>query len=119
APTFIHSAAEFQSAVTLKSGGLSGTPESLVLEFKRQIDGWNGSKIANEEQRKEVCRDIAQFANTFGGCLLVGVEADLDLNLGVKVATSIESVKEPEKLLEQVEQAIAKYLEPATFSHTI
>ena len=59
APTFIRSAAEFHSVVLLEAADQSGTFEGLVFEFKGQVDGWNGMKIATEEQRKEVCRDIA------------------------------------------------------------
>jgi hypothetical protein len=68
-PTFIRSSLEFRSVVQLGS-----TPESLVLEFKANINAWNApaGKVRTKAQ-KETCRDVAQFANTVGGCLLVGV----------------------------------------------
>ena len=58
--SFIHSVLEFQSAVQLGS-----TPESLMLEFKAKIDGWNAAAgNVRKKAQKETCRDIAQFANT-------------------------------------------------------
>ena len=119
APIFIHSAAEFRSVVVLKSPTDSGTPESLVLEFKGQIDGWNGKNVATVEQKKEICRDIAQFANTLGGCLLVGVEEELASIHGRKVASSLKSVMQPETLKAYIECMIANYSVSSTFSHTV
>lgn len=114
-PIFIRSASEFYSLVQL------GTqPESLVLEFKRKIDGWNAPEgKARREAQKETCRDIAQFANTLGGCLLIGVTERSDLTRGISVAESIESVDNPGKLREWIEQAIGNYLVPSTLSHDI
>ena len=61
-PVFIHSVADFCAAVQLGS-----TPESLVLEFKKQIDGWNApNRHDREKAQQETCRDIAQFVNTLG-----------------------------------------------------
>lgn len=119
-PTFIRSVSDFQSAVHLGS-----TPESPVLEFKETIDGWNPSAGDSHRQerskgaQKETCRDIAQFANTLGGCLLVGVRERLDPISGVKVADSIEPVKEVEPLRQWIEQAIINCLVPSTFTHDI
>jgi hypothetical protein len=62
-PRFIRCCDEFAEIVTLGS-----STESLVLEFKKQIDGWKAPKGAPErprrEAQKELCRDVAQFANT-------------------------------------------------------
>jgi predicted HTH transcriptional regulator len=98
-PTFIHSTSEFQAAVQLGS-----TPESLVLEFKETINDWNPPAAdpkrqeRRKEAQKEMCRDIAQFANTLGGCLLVGVSEQLDATRGIKVSGSIAPIQEVEQL---------------------
>ena len=70
-PTFIRSRTEFQSAVQLGS-----KPESLSIGVQsqdRRLERTCGK--SPKEAQKETCRDIAQFANTLGGCLLVGVSA--------------------------------------------
>ncbi len=119
-PTFIRSAPEFQSAVQL---GI--TPESLVLEFKETVNDWNppaGNPQRQErrkEAQKEICRDMAQFANTLGGCFVIGVTERLEPKHGVKVADSITPVKEAEQLRRWIEQAIVNYLVPSTFSHDL
>ncbi len=89
-----------------------------MLEFKCKIDGWDGNKVATANQ-KEICRDLAQFANTFGGCILVGVKEELDPILGIKVASGLESVNQPERLKAYIERMIANYSVPSTFSHTV
>lgn len=101
------------------------TNEDLVLDFKTTIDNWDLPKAAKDYHKlkakaeQETCRDIAQFANTNGGCLLIGVEERLDLATGLKVAVAINQVSEPDKMREWIEQAIANYLVPATFAHPI
>jgi hypothetical protein len=113
--SFIHSVLEFQSAVQLGS-----TPESLMLEFKAKIDGWNApAGNVRKKAQKETCRDIAQFANTLGGCLIVGVSGRLDPTRGVNVADAVVSIKKPEQLWQWIEQAIVNYLVPSTFNHDI
>lgn len=101
------------------------TPESLVLEFKEVVNDWNppaGDPQRQErrkEAQKETCRDISQFANTLGGCLVIGVTERLDPISGIKVADSIAPVKDVEKLRQWIEQAIVNYLVPSTFTHDI
>jgi hypothetical protein len=119
-PTFIHSTSEFQSAVQLGS-----MPESLVLEFKETINDWSPPAAdpkrqeRRKEAQKEMCRDIAQFANTLGGCLLVGVSERLDATRGIKVADSIAPIQELELLRQWIEQAIVNYLVPTTFTYDV
>jgi len=62
----------------------------MVLEFKADFpDGWTAPKSDVKRQaQKELCRDIAQFANTFGGCIIYG-RSDATLNRGgVRMGTS-------------------------------
>lgn len=114
-PTFIRSASEFQSVVLLGS-----TTESLVLEFKGTIHDWDSQRQEQKkEAQKETCRDIAQFANTLGGCLLIGVTERNDSKQILKVADSIAPVKDVEKLRHWIEQAVTNYLVPSTFTHDV
>jgi hypothetical protein len=116
-PTFIRSAADFHAAVQLGS-----TPESLVLEFKSKIDGWNTpteKKEVRKKAQKETCRDIVQFANTLGGCLLIGVDSERDSSRDVLVAKSIIPIHKVEELWEWITQAVSNYLVPSTFTHDI
>src|SRR5262245_27779705 len=107
-PKFIRSAEEFQAAVEL-----GNTPETLVLEFKAMID------LSGEKNQQEICRDIAQFANTRGGCLLVGVSERLDPKRGLKVADGIKPVVNIDAFRQGIERAITNYLVPATLTHDL
>jgi hypothetical protein len=114
-PTSIRSVVDFHAAVQLGS-----TPESLVIEFKSKINGWNApNKEPKEKAQKETCRDIAQFANTLGGCLVIGVASRVDPARKVNVAEAIIPVNDVEKLWAWIEQAIVNYLVPATFTHDV
>ncbi len=69
ASTFIRSAADLGRLVAFGS-----TPESRTLDFKEDFGKRQASdKKTRRDGQKETARDIAQFANTIGGCLLVGV----------------------------------------------
>ncbi len=112
---FIESPEDFRSVVTLGS-----TPESLVLEFKSEIDGWQippGTPERDQRKRdaqKELCRDIAQFANTFGGCLLIGVtEGEGERH---RIAAAIKPVTHVDKLKAWIEDANKNFLVPSTLA---
>jgi len=90
------------------------TKENLVLEFKGEID-WDSKKKGYDHKRKataqqETCRDIAQFANTSGGSLLIGVKERLDPANGLKLAIGFESVNKPDGMNAWIEEAIKNYL---------
>ena len=108
-PTFIRSADEFRAAVQL-----GNTPESLVLEFKATIDRTRGQGM-----QQETCRDIAQFANTWGGGLLVGVTDCFDQTRGLRIADGIQPVDDIDNLRQWIEQAITNYLVPRTFTRDL
>lgn len=48
----------------------AGVEESLILDFKRDPYG------ASDSQKREIARDVAQFANAFGGSIIIGAEED-------------------------------------------
>ena len=119
-PAFIYTSVDFASAVELGT-----TTESLFLDFKKTIDNWNlpphvpSRQAKVQDAQKEACRDIAQFANTEGGCLVIGVSERKDPTTGIKVADSISSLQDPDQMQQWVEQAMRNYLVPATFSNDV
>lgn len=91
---------------------LGQTPESITLDFKKDIEGYLARGIDTREHQKELCRDIAQFANTFGGCVLLGIE---ESHIGAKkVATTIHSLSDFDGRRQWIEQAVQNFLIPAT-----
>ena len=88
---------------------LGETCESIVLEFKKDIP------LKDPDSAKETARDIAQFANTWGGCLLIGVEEALSPQC-YKTASSFCGVKDLESLKAFLYQKVVNYLYPSTVS---
>ena len=108
----ITDAAALRQAVVLGT-----TSEGRVLEFK----GGYGWKAPTHDHRageaEELARDVAQFANTDGGVLLVGVtERSVD---GRRVADKIAPVDDVAGFKGWAEQAIRNYLTPATFARSM
>jgi hypothetical protein len=97
--------ATFHKVVTL-----GVTSENRLLDFK-------GRYGRTPDQAVEVARDVAQFANTEGGTLLVGVGERLDA--GRRVADQIVPVADLDDEKRWVEQAVRNYLSPATFSRAM
>lgn len=107
-PTYVQSPADLDQLVTFPV-----TSESLVLEFKEAIN------VRAPGQAQETCRDIAQLANTDGGCLLIGVQEALDPATNLRRAVGVRPVADPNQLIDWVERAISNYLVPSTFTHTL
>jgi hypothetical protein len=107
-PSYIRTHADLSSIVTV-----GATTESLFLDFKATLDtrqdGW----------QLEAGQDVSQFANTLGGCLLLGVGEQKDPNTGLKVASAMRGVQEPDRVRGWVETAIVNTVVPSTISHTI
>lgn len=117
-PRYIRNPAELDAAVTIGT-----TTEDIVLDFKRTINGWRVPKgtpaHVKAEAQKETCRDLAQFANTYGGCILIGVAERRDPATNLNVADGIQSVADPDAMTHWIEEAVRNYLVPATFSRDI
>jgi hypothetical protein len=92
---------------------LGETTESIVLDFKMTLD----SREPNWQQ--EVSRDVAQFANTWGGCLVFGVTERFDAVKNVKVAEAAVGVPDADKVREWIETAIQNYLVPSTLTRDV
>lgn len=105
---FIRTVEDFRRVVQI-----GHTSESILLDFKRTLDprtpGW----------QVELARDISQFANTAGGCLLIGIEERRDSVTGLKVAGDIRPVADADGVRGLVEQAIANFLVPSTLSREV
>jgi hypothetical protein len=91
------------------------TTESRYLEFKGEY-GWRSEN--KTEQALELCRDVAQFANSDGGVLLIGITESLGTG-GRKVASAVRAVENMDGLTNWMEQAIRSYLTPSTFTRTL
>lgn len=91
--------------------------ESLTLDFKKDINGYQPRGIDTSTQQRELCRDITQFANKFGGCLLLGVEEKL--NGAKKVASSVYPLSDFDGRRQWIEQAVQNYVIPSTISFEI
>lgn len=119
-PSYIRTPDELARVVTIDE-----TTENIVFDFKRTINDWNVARgVPNRDDlkaaaQKETCRDISQFANTFGGCLLIGVAEHRDPVTRLKIAHAIHAVTDPDSMRQWIEQAIRNYLVPATFSRDI
>lgn len=113
-PRYLRTAEEVDAAIQLGT-----TTEGIHLEFKETINGF-GATAADvlRKTRKELCRDITQFANHQGGCLLIGVAESTNAS-NLKVAAQFAPVREPDKLREWIEQAITDYCVPNTFTRHI
>lgn len=88
------------------------TTESLHLDFKAALDRGLGAQA-------ELGRDVAQFANNDGGCLLIGVTERTDPTTGIKTAATVVGVADPNQCRADVEAWIRNVLVPADFSRTV
>jgi Putative DNA-binding domain len=113
-PRYLNTPADVDAAIQL-----GHTTEGIHLDFKEAINGFaTNDSQAREKARKELCRDVTQFANHLGGCLLVGISETTNPQ-NLKVAASFVPVQDPDKLREWIEQAITNYCVPHTFSKYI
>jgi Putative DNA-binding domain len=106
----ITSRAEFEQMIELGK-----TSESKHLEFKSGY-GWRAAN--KDDQAVELCRDVAQFANTDGGVLLIGL-TEVAGPGGRKVAGPVRPVDDVDGLRNWLEQAIRNYLTPSTFTRDV
>jgi hypothetical protein len=110
---------QFESAIIFGQ-----TVESLTLEFKETISNWHAASGApnkddvRRKSQKELCRDIAQFANSLGGCLLIGV-AETPGPSGMKVASHVAPIAHIDEMRQWIETAVTLFLTPSTFTREI
>jgi hypothetical protein len=107
-PAYLHSRADFERTIRIGE-----TTESIVLDFKKTLDP------RAPDWQKEVCRDIAQFANTWGGCLLVGLSERFDPARNVKVADAAAGVQDADKVRECIETAVQNHVVPSSLAHDV
>jgi hypothetical protein len=110
---FISTAEDFRRLICLGT-----TAEDLRFEFKSKIDGWQAKDAkAKLGARREMCRDVAQFANTDGGYLVVGVSETTVA--GRTVADAVVGVPDSTALKAWLEQAVTNHLVPSRFGQSV
>lgn len=102
----ITTAADFAREIRLGS-----TRESICLEFKTSVER------QKPKAALELARDVAQFANTLGGCLVFGVSETTDAD-GRRVAQRVTPLASAETDREFITNAVANYLVPNTIAYT-
>ena len=107
----IESAQDFRRLIKIGE-----TAEGLHLDFKQEVV-WQKGQSGKPTDPRELCRDVAQFANTEGGVLLIGVVEKSQH--GRKVATEVRPVDDPDGLTHWIEDAVTNFLVPNTFSKSI
>lgn len=86
---------------------LIGQPESDWLEVKRENYG-----LSDRRQKYEMACDVAAFANSrLGGILVIGIESQKDAN-GVDVLTRVRPVKAGSVNIQQVGQILSSLIVP-------
>lgn len=115
----------FYTPQDLDLNACPGTIETKYLDFKQTLNNWdippnvqNRVRLVRVAQ-KELCRDIAQFANTEGGSLVIGVREQTNLSSGLKVAGAIVGVISPDDMRQWIANAVQNFLVPRTFTHSI
>lgn len=111
-PNFIRSAAEFRAELCV--GGDDPSTESEVLDFKAGLRRPEG-----KVDLLELSRDISQFSDTHGGCLLFGVKEKKDPDTGRVAATSVCGIKDAGKVRRSITDAVNRYLVPSTIVYDV
>lgn len=114
-PRYIHDLSQLRAIVV---PGV--TQESEYLEFKTEVPIGEQPPAAKKIERQlEFCRDVSQFANSRGGCLLIGISERKDPATGLTVAGELVGVASAEALVQQIEEALARHLVPASFRREV
>lgn len=103
----IRDQAEFETRIQLIDYLGTGTPEDVHLDFKL----WE-SDAAKRNQR-EMARDVAQFANTWGGTLVLGVHAPEDPRTKRDTGKVIVPIQDERRAADWITKALSNYLYPA------
>jgi predicted HTH transcriptional regulator len=77
-------------------------PEGKTVDYKRDLYG------GKDEDKKELLKDASSFANTEGGDILIGVDEDKGLPIGIPGVTVADVDKEKLRL----EEIIRRGLDP-------
>lgn len=94
-----------RSKIKIKLIDGEGTPESDLWDYKREID------FQKPTEGVEISKDIAAFANTWGGTLLLGIQELVDSN-NIKSAYNVLNIPDIEKYKHKIFDSIALHLFP-------
>ena len=95
---------------------LDETTESIILDFKRQIDISEISRNEKKKKAEELALDICQFANTWGGVLLIGVAEAKNTITSKKVAKHLIGVENHEEISQFINDSVLPLLYPKNIS---
>jgi hypothetical protein len=113
-PQFIDTVEDFERVIK------PGTSiESDTLEFKEDVGGWRASKDVRAKNMLEFARDVSQFANASGGCLVFGIEDGPTMPDCRRVAGAVRPLTECDAKVQWMAQAISAHLVPNTFSYRV
>jgi hypothetical protein len=111
---FIRDAAHLRRAV------ISGrSTENEVIEFKLSYDPRQPRDPKKVPLAHEAARDIAGFANSGGGAIIVGVDETEGSDTDYRVAKEIMGVENPEAAKEWLDDAPRQFLVPRTLAYSI
>lgn len=108
---YISSFTDFNRLVVIGS-----TTESIDLDFKLELEIENISKKDKPKKAEELASDICQFANSFGGVLIIGIEERKDELSGKKVAASIPGIDNSEEISRFINDSVLPLIHPKNIS---
>lgn len=103
----IRDQAEFESRIQLLDYHGCGTPEDVHLDFKL----WDADGA--KRNQREFARDVAQFANTWGGTLVLGVHAPEDPRTKRDTGKVVVPIQDQRQAADWITKALSNYLYPA------
>lgn len=106
-PSYIRNYHELVASIKL-----SLTEESITLDFKREINITEKKNKNEKNFAEELALDICQFANSWGGVLLIGVSEKEDKETGRKVADQFVGVTQYEKIARFINNSVFALIHP-------
>ncbi len=101
---YIESSSTFDKRIIFGS-----TCEDIFLDFKREFD------FASQHKRdiaEEFACDVCQFANTFGGSILIGIEEKYKEKEKLKVASKVYPINNIEKIQQYYNDCVLPLISP-------
>lgn len=96
---------------------LNSSHENIFLEFKKEINFEN--KKSRGDLAEEFACDICQFANSFGGVILIGVVESEGTVSGLSVATGFFSVGNSRDIKTFINDKVRNYYYPTSIRYDI
>jgi hypothetical protein len=104
-PDMLHKPIEQLTAADLDLLVANAQPETLQLEFKRELN------LGRDADKKEVAKDVSGMANAAGGRIVVGIEERRDESTGRRLAAAIVPVTDRD-LRERLSSSLSSAITP-------